>query len=77
MRWTAAQLSVTNVLANWQSMSQSIQASQLSPQDAARIKELKKGKESKYAQKVKNLTLKQYTTNTSQASSNPTSLVLM
>lgn len=60
--------------ANWQLMGQSIQTTPLSPQGAVNIKNLKKEKESEFAQKVKNLTLKQYTTNTSQASSNPTSL---
>jgi hypothetical protein len=73
MRRAAAQLSVTNALGNWQLMGQSIQTTQLSPQGAANIKKLKKEKESKFAQKVKNLMVKQYTTNTSQASSNPTS----
>ena len=47
MRRAAAQLSVTNALGNWQSMSQSIQTTQLSPQDAANIKDLKREKESK------------------------------
>lgn len=75
MRLAAVQLSVKKDLGDWQSMSQSIQTIQLSPQEAAKTKELKK-KESRFAQKVKkNLTLKQYTTNTSQASSNPTSPV--
>jgi hypothetical protein len=74
MRRAAVQLSVKNALGNWQLMGQSIQTTQLSPQGAANTKKLKKEKESKFAQKVKNLTLKQYTTNTSQASSNPTSL---
>jgi hypothetical protein len=74
MRVAAAQVSVSKDLGSWKLMSQSIQTTQLSPQDAANIKNLKKKKESKFAQKVKNLTLKQCTTNTSQASSNPTSL---
>jgi hypothetical protein len=74
MRRAAAQLSVKNALGNWQLMSQSIQTTQLSPQGAANTKKLKKEKESKFAQKVKILKIKQHTTNTSQASNNPASL---
>lgn len=51
MRLVAVQLSVRNDLRDWQAMSQSIQTIQLSPQEAARTKELKK-KESRFAQKV-------------------------
>jgi hypothetical protein len=54
MRLAAVQLSVKKDLGDWQSMSQSIQTIQLSPQEAAKTKELKK-KESRFAQKVKKI----------------------